>query len=78
MEPHSRLILAGHSEDNGGDGLGGGPCNLCSVRQNGRFNNDIQISASTSLLQQESWISSTWWFDTVTFESWVFFPALMT
>lgn len=31
----------GHSEDNGGDGLGGGPCNLCSVWQNGRFNNDI-------------------------------------
>lgn len=41
MEPHSQLILPGHSGDNGGDGLAGGPCNFCSVRQNGRFNNDI-------------------------------------
>ncbi len=68
MEPHFQLILTGHSEDNGGDGLGGEPCNFCSVRQNGRFNNDIYISSSTSQLQEESRIGSTWWFDTVTFE----------
>lgn len=47
MEPHSQLILTGHFEDNGGDGLGGGPCNSCSARQNGRLNNGIQIAAYT-------------------------------
>lgn len=26
MRPHSQLILSGHFEDNGGDGLGGGLC----------------------------------------------------
>ena len=54
MEPHSQLILTGHSEDNGSDGLGGVLCNFCSVRQNGRFNSDIKISASTSQLLKES------------------------
>lgn len=29
MRPHSQLILSGHFEDNGGDGLGGG--GLCSA-----------------------------------------------
>lgn len=68
MKPHSQLILTGHSEDNGGDVLRGGLCNFSSVRRNGKSNDDIYISSSTSQQQDESWIGSTWWFDTVTFE----------